>query len=61
MTYKLTAKEKRELRAVDNDQLATIVPLFAAMDSHPWQVTDKPGRLGAVSREAATILAERGH
>lgn len=59
MAYQLSVKDKEELRKMDSDSLATIVPLFAKMNAHPFQITDQPGRLGAISEEAAIILGER--
>jgi len=55
----LTIKDKLELRQLSTKSLETIVPLFTKMASHLFHITDKPGRLEAVAKEASVILQER--
>jgi hypothetical protein len=60
MSYKLSEKDCADLRNMTDSEIIVIERLFAKMASHPFQVTDAPGRNLALSLEASIIMQERG-
>jgi len=55
----LSPADKAQLRTMPDDELLVVQRLFTKMSQHPMQVTDQPGRLAEIAKEATVILGER--